>query len=124
MPTVSRWYFLTATCFLVVGILVGLHMSVTQNHAAVGAHAHINLLGWVTMAIFGAFHALNPQGAGTGLAKAQYGIYTGGVVVMTPALYLLLTGSPAWGPVVGAASLVVFLGVLMFAVIVFRTRAA
>ena len=124
MPTVSRWYFLTATCFLIVGILVGLHMSVTQNHAAVGAHAHINLLGWVTMAIFGAFHALNPQGAATRLAKAQYGIYTGGVVVMTPALYLLLTGSPAWEPVVGAASLVVFLGVLMFAVIVFRTRAA
>lgn len=123
MPTLSRLYFLTAMCFLIAGILVGLHMSMTQNHAAVGAHAHINLLGWVTMSIFGAFHALNPRGAATRLAKAQYGVYTGGVVVMTPALYLLVTGNPSWEPVVAAASLVVFIGVLMFAAIMLRARA-
>jgi hypothetical protein len=124
MPTIARRYFLTAICFLIAGILVGLHMSMTQNHSAVGAHAHINLLGWVTMALFGAFHALNPAGAGTRLAKAQYWVYTAGVVVMAPALYLLLTGNPSFEPVVAVASLAVFIGVLMFAAIVFRTRAA
>ena len=90
---------------------------------SIGAHAHINLLGWVTMAIFGAYHALNPQGAGTLLAKIQFYLYTGGVIVMTPALYMLLTGSPAMEPVVAAASIAVFAGVLMFAAIIFRTRA-
>lgn len=124
MPKIAHWYFRTAICFLIAGILIGLHMSMTQNHAAVGAHAHINLLGWVTMGLFGAFHALNPHGAGTRLAKLQYGIYTGGVVVMAPALYLLLTGHPAWKPVVALSSLAVFVGVLMFAAIVFRARPA
>lgn len=123
MPTISRMYFITAICFLVAGILVGLHMSITQDFAATGAHAHTNLLGWVTMAIFGTFHALNPRGAETRLAKAQYYVYTGGVLVMTPALYVLLTGNPSVEPVVAASSLVVFVGVLMFAVIVFRARA-
>ena len=124
MPGISRLYFITAICFLISGILVGLHMSITQDHAAVGAHAHINLLGWVTMSIFGTFHALNPRGAATRLAKAQYITYTGGVIVMAPALYLLVTGNPSLEPVVAASSMVVFAGVLMFAVIIFRTRAS
>jgi len=123
MPNISRMYFITAICFLVAGILVGLHMSITQNFAATGAHAHTNLLGWVTMSIFGTFHALNPRGAGTRLAKAQYYVYTGGVIVMTPALYQLLTGNPSMGPVVAVSSFVVFAGVLMFAAIIFRARA-
>jgi len=123
MPAISRLYFITAIGFLVAGILVGLKMSIAHDYAATGAHAHINLLGWVTMAIFGTFHALNPLGAETRLAKAQYYVYTGGVLVMTPALYLLLTGNPAMEPVVAASSLVVFAGVLMFAAIIFRSRA-
>lgn len=122
MPTISRMYFITAICFLVAGILVGLQMSIAHDYAATGAHAHINLLGWVTMAIFGTFHALNPRGAGTRLAKVQYYVYTGGVIVMTPALYLLLTGNPALEPVVAVSSLAVFAGVLMFAAIIFRAR--
>lgn len=123
MPRIAKLYFITAICFLVAGILVGLQMSIAHDYAATGAHAHINLLGWVTMAIFGAFHALNPRGAGTRFAKAQYYVYTGGVVVMTPALYLLLTGKPSFEPIVAVSSLVVFAGVLMFAAIMFRARA-
>lgn len=124
MPNISRLYFITAICFLIAGILVGLKMSIAHDYVAAGAHAHINLLGWVTMSIFGAFHALNPRGAGTRLAKAQYYVYTGGVIVMTPALYLLLTGNPSLEPVVAVSSLVTFVGVLMFAAIIFRARAA
>lgn len=122
MPHISKLYFMTAICFLIAGILVGLKMSIAHDYAAAGAHAHINLLGWVTMAIFGAFHALDPRGAGTRLAKVQYYVYTGGVLVMTPALYFLLTGNPSLEPVVAVSSLVAFVGVLMFAVIVFRAR--
>lgn len=124
MPNISRLYFITAICFLIAGILVGLKMSIAHDYTATGAHAHINLLGWVTMAIFGAFHALNPSGAGTRLAKVQYYVYTGGLLVMTPALYLLLTGNPSMEPVVAVSSLVVFAGVLMFAAIIFRTPRA
>lgn len=123
MPRISRLYFITAICFLVAGIVVGLKMSIAHDYAATGAHAHINLLGWVTMSIFGTFHALNPRGAATRLATAQYYVYTGGVLVMTPALYLLLTGDPSFEPVVAVASLVVFVGVLMFAAIIIGARA-
>lgn len=120
MPKISNYYFGTAIIFLIAGILVGLHMSISQDHTATPAHAHINLLGWVTMSLFGTYLALNPRKAAWGLARIQYYVYTAGVVVMTPSLYLLVTGRPALEPVVAAASLVVFVGVLLFAVIIFR----
>jgi len=119
MPQVSQLFFKTAILFLIVGIGVGLQMAISQDHAVVGAHAHINLLGWVTSALFGGYYALNPAKAQRRIALVHYGVYTTGVVVMTPALYLLLSGNPALEPVVALASLVVAAGVLIFAYVVF-----
>ncbi len=124
MPAISRFYFLTAICFLIAGIAIGLKMAITHDYAAVGAHAHVNLLGWVTMSIFGTYHALNPSGASSRLARVQAYVYVLGVLVMAPALYLLLTGTQAAEPVVAIASLTVLVGVLMFAAIIYRTRTA
>jgi hypothetical protein len=119
MPTVSKLYFKTAIVFLVIGIMMGLQMSISGNHNVIGAHAHTNLLGWVTMALFGTYFALVPEKAQLRLAKIQYGVYTTGVVVMTPSLYFMLMGNPAFEPLVAVSSLVGFAGVLLFAFLVF-----
>ena len=60
MPNLAHVYFRTAILFLIAGISVGIYMSISGNHAVTGAHAHINLLGWVTSALFGTYLALNP----------------------------------------------------------------
>lgn len=119
MPRIANLYFRTAIVFLILGISIGLHMSISGNHAATGAHAHANLLGWVTMAIFGGYHALNPQKAARRLAAIQYGVYTFGVAVLIPSLYLMLSGNAAMEPIVAVSSLIAFAGVLLFAVIIF-----
>jgi cbb3-type cytochrome oxidase subunit 1 len=119
MPTVSKLYFKTAIVFLVIGIMMGLQISISGNHNVIGAHAHTNLLGWVTMALFGTYFALVPEKAQSRLAKIQYGVYTTGVVVMTPSLYFMLMGNPAFEPLVAVSSLVGFAGVLLFAFLVF-----
>lgn len=119
MPSISKLYFKTAIIFLIVGIGMGLKMAISGDHSVIGAHAHANLLGWVTMAIFGGYHALNPRKAERRLAMVQYVIYTAGVAVMVPALYLMLLGNMAMEPIVAAASIVTFIGVLLFAVIIF-----
>ncbi len=118
MPRLSNYYFRTAILFLLVGIAIGIHMSMSQNHNVIGAHAHINLLGWVTSALFGAYFALNPAKAEGRLPLIQYGIYTIGVIIMSLSLYLMLAGNLAMVPVVAASSLITFAGVLIFAWIV------
>lgn len=119
MPAISQLYFKTAIVFLIVGIMMGLQMSISGNHNVIGAHAHANLLGWVTMALFGTYFAFMTEKAQSRLAMIQYGVYAAGVVVMTPSLYFMLQGNPALEPLVAAGSLIAFAGVLLFAFIVF-----
>ena len=124
MPRISEYYFRSAILFLIVGISIGIHMSISQNHNVIGAHAHINLLGWVTSALFGGYYALNPAKAAGRLPMIQYAVFTLGVIVMGASLYLLLAGNTAVEPIVAASSLITFAGVLLFAWIVWMPSAA
>lgn len=120
LPALAQRYFKVAIVFLLVGLVVGLHMSMTNNHGATAAHAHINLVGWVTSALFGTYYALHPAKAATKLAAIQFAVYVLGCVVMCPMLYFLVTGNPEVEPAVAGGSLLVFLGVALFAAVVFQ----
>src|SRR5690606_4692474 len=119
MPTVSHLFFRAGILFLVVGIGLGLAMSISQNHDVIGAHAHINLLGWVTSALFGGYYALNPAKAEGLLPKIHFWLYTAGVVIMSVALYLLLKGDAGMTGAVAAGSLLTAAGVLIAAWVIF-----
>jgi peptidoglycan/LPS O-acetylase OafA/YrhL len=119
MPRVSLYFFKTATIFLLVGVAVGLHMGITENHSAMPAHAHINLLGWVTSALFGGYYALQPHRAEWRIAFVHFVVYAVGMVIMLPALYLKYTGYPEFEPLLAGGSMIVGLGVLIFAYVLF-----
>ena len=63
---------------------MGLQMSISGISQRHRGACHANLLGWVTMALFGGFYALNPAKAQSRLALVQYGVYTVGVVIIGP----------------------------------------
>jgi Na+/phosphate symporter len=120
MPKVSDLFFKTAIVWLILGIGAGLQMAISGDHGAFPAHAHINLLGWVTSAIFGGYYALNPGKAARKIAMIHYGLFNIGLVIMLPALYLMLHGGyTAIEPVVAVGSLIVAAAVLVFAFVVF-----
>jgi hypothetical protein len=124
MPRISEYFFRAAILFLIVGIGLGLQMAISQNHNVIGAHAHINLLGWVTSALFGGYYALNPAKAVGRLPVIQFVVYMIGVVCMGTSLYLLLSGNAAMEPVVAVSSLITFAGVLLFAWVVWMPAGA
>lgn len=119
MPAISHLFFRAGILFLVVGIGLGLAMSITQNHDVIGAHAHINLLGWVTSAIFGGYYALNPAKAEGLVPRLHFWIYTAGVALMSISLYLLLKGNAGVEPLVAIGSLLTAAGVLIGAFVFF-----
>ncbi len=119
MPSISQLFFKTAVIWLLIGLAVGLQMGMSGNHTVIAAHAHINLLGWVTSSIFGGYYALNPAKANKRLAMVHYALYMLGLVVMLPALYFMERGMSQLEPVVGIGSLITFAGVLVFAVVIF-----
>jgi hypothetical protein len=103
MPQISQLFFKTAIIWLIIGLIVGLQMGMSGNHTTIAAHAHVNLLGWVSSAIFGGYYAM----------------YTFGLVVMLPALYFMELGNTQLEPLVGIGSLITFAGALVFAAVIF-----
>lgn len=124
MPQISQLFFKTAIICLLIGLAMGLQMGMSGNHTVIAAHAHLNLLGWVSCSIFGGYYALNPSKAAKRLAMVHYVVYTLGLIVMLPALYFMELGNVQLEPLVGIGSLVVFAGVLIFAVVMFSKEIA
>jgi len=56
----SALSFRMAVLCLIAGMLWGLHMAISQDHSAHPAHAHLNLLGWVCLFLFGIYYRLHP----------------------------------------------------------------
>ena len=51
-PSATTWLKL-AIAYLIVGVGFGIAMGATENFTLRPVHAHINLLGWTTMALAG-----------------------------------------------------------------------
>jgi len=114
-------YLKIAVVYFVIAVLLGICMGITQNFNFTSVHAHLNLLGWVSLALFGLIYHHYPQASETGLAKAHFWLYNLGLPVMQGGLwYMLWCGdhSLVFLPIIG--SLAVGLGVILFAVNLFR----
>jgi hypothetical protein len=56
----STLCFRAAVLLLLAGMVWGLQMAISGDHSAFPAHAHLNLLGFVALFLFGIFYRLNP----------------------------------------------------------------
>lgn len=120
MPRIAEYFFRLAVVFLIFGIAMGLQMSISGSHNVIGAHAHTNLVGWVTMALFGGYYALNPAKAGSRLAKVHFWSFAAAAVVLAPSLYAVYLGFTAVEPLLAISSIIAFVSVLVFAAVVFK----
>ena len=124
MANISNWFFRLAVCWLLAGVTLGLVMAASHDHSAFPAHAHINLLGWVTMSLFGGFYRLFPAAAASKLAKAHFWIYVPAHFVQMVTLFMLVRGNPGVEPVLAIASFAVAAGIIVFAVILWKNTAS
>jgi hypothetical protein len=125
MKNASNWFLRIAVVYFVIGVTLGLKMAASHDHSMAPLHAHINLLGWVSMTLFGLFYRVVPAAAQTTLAKLHAWGYLPGTFVQMVLLGALLSGHAAVEPALGVASVVVVLSIVCFAVNVWRnTRPA
>lgn len=105
-----------AVVYLVIGVLYGIVLSITQQFHFRGVHAHINLLGWASLALAGLMYHLYPAAARTRLGYAHFALHNGALPIMLVALHFYLGGNAAADRVLAPASLLVGLGILLFAI--------
>ncbi len=122
MPRVSAAFFALGVTCVLIGMVFGMWMGATHDFVAAPAHAHLNLLGWVTMALFGTFYAFTQKTMSNTLAWVNFALSALGVAVLVPFLTLMLMNGndPAYEPGVTAGSVISFLSMAVFAVSVFR----
>jgi cbb3-type cytochrome oxidase subunit 1 len=118
----SKLCFLAAVLAAIAGMLWGLDMAISENHAAMPAHAHLNLLGWVSLFLFGIFYRLHPSLDATKLALAQVWVWIIGTVVMAAGVGLISTGTTSAEPIAAVGSLIVLADMLLFAWLVYRAE--
>jgi len=111
----------TAVVYFVLAVALGIYMGATQNLAQIPVHAHLNLLGWVSMAVFGLIYHAHPAAATTTLARWHFWIYQLGVPALMVAVWVVHAGNAAAEPVAGVASVILGIGIVLFAVNVWRT---
>jgi cbb3-type cytochrome oxidase subunit 1 len=115
--------FILAALAGTAGISLGIHMGLSQDFTLAPAHAHLNLLGWVSMAIYGLYHRVADStsrlawvqvlSAGLGFPAFAIGL----------AVYLA-TGTETVMPLAIAGSLACLAGMLLFLLIVIRDAMA
>lgn len=93
MKGIGLLFFVSGVFYGLGGMLLGIHMGMAQDFTLAPAHAHLNLLGFVTMSLMGIFYHLTPKAAETLLARIQFGLSTAGVWTMVPGIALAVTGS-------------------------------
>ncbi len=116
MNRLSLAFFSAAAICAMGGMLWGIVMGASGDHSLSPAHAHLNLLGWATLAIMGTFYALS--GKSGRLGWINFALSTAGVAVMIPFLALRLAGDPGAEGGIIAGSLLAVLGMAAFLTVV------
>lgn len=104
-----------AVLYLVIGATLGIIMGIKGDFALAPVHAHVNLLGFATLAIAGLVYRAYPAAAATRLARLHFWLHNLGLPVFMIGLGVMLSGQAAWLPVVIVGSTTVLIGLFVFA---------
>ena len=116
--------FRAAVLLALAGMLWGIVMGISENHSTMPAHAHLNLLGWVSLFLFGIYYHLHPAVDRSRLASLQVWIWIADTIIMTIGVGLVHSGHEIGDPIAAVSSLAVFGDTLLFGWLVFRGEPA
>jgi peptidoglycan/LPS O-acetylase OafA/YrhL len=116
----SSLSFQTAVLLAVAGMIWGIVMAASGNHSAMPAHAHLNLLGFVSLFLFGIFYHLHPAMDRGRMAIVQVWVWVLGTVSLTVGVGLVHSGHEIGDPIAAVSSLIVLADMLLFGWLVLR----
>ena len=113
---ISRNFILIGIVFLAIGVFIGMYMAAADNPDLAVVHAHINLLGFTLMMVFGLTYHAFPAMVNR-LGVVHFWLHTVGSLVLLILLYLLFSKKipeESMVPLAPIAEVAIFIGVLIF----------
>ena len=122
--SLSIRFFITAALWGIVGMLLGIVMGAKQDFSMGPVHAHINLLGWVSLAIYGSVFRLYPVMINGRLPGLIFYLANLGLLIMAPSLAMVLKNKTIALPTLVLSEFMVFAALVLFLVVLWKNRNA
>lgn len=120
--TLSNWLFRISVSIGLFGMLFGVAMGMTQNFVLAPVHAHLNLVGYVSLFMFALYYRVVPRAAADRLATIQAVVSVIGAILFPIGIVCVRLGDRAlFKPVLVAGWITVVTGMLLFVMIVYRS---
>ena len=103
---------------------LGVWMGANQDFVLRPVHAHINLLGFASMMLFGLFYRAFPAAGRGWLPMAHFALSVIGFLILMPSLTLMLLGRPLYMPGMIASEIMLVASIALFVIIVFKATMA
>ena len=117
--SVSNNFLRLGVLSALVGMSLGVWMGANQDFALRPVHAHINLLGFASMMLFGLFYRAFPAAGRGWLPMVHFALSVLGFLILMPSLTLLILEKPLFMPAMIASEIMLVLSMLLFVIIVF-----
>lgn len=115
------YWIRVAVFYFLFGIAIGLFMSATIQLNWAAAHAHVNLVGWVSGAIIGLVYCVFPKAGNSNIGKASFWTFNIGLPFLLLSMFMVqipaVRGMAHTFTFTGGG--VMTLGVILFAINVF-----
>lgn len=117
----AKWIKL-AVIYFIIGIAIGLYMSAAIDLRWGAAHAHVNVVGWLSTGLIGVIYSVYPKAGNSGLGKASFWLYNIGLPFLLVSMFMVripdLLGFAHIFTFSGGGALA--LGIIIFIVNVFK----
>jgi len=115
MTSISRGFLTAAIVYCLVGMLLGLHMAMTNDHGEMPTHAHIQLIGWVSFFLFGLFYHHFGGAVRRVLALVHFWIAQAAMLGLMIGLWLVYSGQPEYEPIAAMSAIAYAVSFFVFA---------
>lgn len=127
MQGIAKAFFASALIYGVLGMLLGLHMGISHNHAQMPTHAHIMVIGWLSFAVFGLFYAHYGSAVSKTLSRVHLWLAQISLAGLVMGLLLVYSARSQYQPIAAISATVYAVSFLVFAaaaIPILRTRSA
>ena len=121
MKKLTHNFLIAAILYALWGTLMGAWMVFAGESYLSQVHAHINLVGWVTLALFGVFYHVYPEESETMLAAVHFWVANLSVLTLNIGLWMFFEQKGGF-LLIRSGTVLVLLSFLLFLVLMWRAR--
>ena len=120
--SIGNRFILSGVVYALLGMSLGIVMGASHDFTLAPVHAHTNLLGWVSMVLFGLVYRSNSAMAAENLAKLQFWIFNLALITMMITLSMVVKGNESVVTILAISEFAAVIGMLIFGWLVWKHR--